>query len=615
MNLNRVSILDNEAASGSVLGGDPNMAMGGGLAADAINGRTLLVNVTNSVIAGNKVTAATAPELYSGGGGVWDDGATVNLNQTTLADNTVPTTNTFGSGILVYGGAVNVGFSIIANQNSGSLAAVEVAPLSDRNGSLNITQPTLFSNNVNNGAAGTNVITGDAKFVNAAGGNYNLQAGSAAIDKAVGSSATVDLFARLRVGTPDLGALEFGTATTPTPRPPGSFDKLGAFRALDGSWSLDSNGNLAFDSSDQVFLNFGGAGRTGVAGDWENTGFDQIGDFNAGECCLDLDLDNNGVFDSNDRRFFFGQTGDVPIVGNFYGTGTRIGVFRAAPDGFSGQFLIDQNGDEKMDAGDETFTFGIGGDRIVIGDWTGDGKAKIGVFRDASAFGAPGAAVFTLDLNNNHAYDPGVDQVFIFGLITDGLVIGDWNGNGIAKVGVYRDGSAGFNAPGVALFSLDTNGNRGYDAGVDSVFLYGFKSDQFLAGNWVSTLPPAQFAADGRGPGNVPSLTEAELTPVLNQALADWEAHGASAAQFANVQVQIGQLDGGLVGWTAGKTITLDADAAGWGWSIVLTGPTPGKMDLLTVVEHELGHELGLPDDRRGGLMDALLPTGTRRSP
>src|SRR5581483_9590815 len=114
------------------------------------------------------------------------------------------------------------------------------------------------------------------------------------------------------------------------------------------------------------------------------------------------------------RTFFFGQAGDVPIVGNFYGTGTRVGVFRAAADGITGEFIIDTNNDGVMDAGDETFTFGRAGDRIVIGDWTGDGKDKIGVFRDATAFGAPGAAVFSLDLNNNHTFDGG-DQVFVFG--------------------------------------------------------------------------------------------------------------------------------------------------------------------------------------------------------
>src|SRR5207253_2415633 len=105
----------------------------------------------------------------------------------------------------------------------------------------------------------------------------------------------------------------------------------------------------------------------------------------------------------------------------------------------------------------------------------------------------------------NHAFDAGVDSVFIFGLIRDGLVVGDWNGDGKTKVGVYRDGSAGFNAPGTGLFSLDTNGNLGFDPGVDAVFLFGLTTDQFNGGNWVVT-PPLQpngllVSADGQGVG------------------------------------------------------------------------------------------------------------------
>src|SRR5439155_23779296 len=140
-------------------------------------------------------------------------------------------------------------------------------------------------------------------------------------------------------------------------------------------------------------------------------------------------------------------------------------------------------------------------------------KSKVGVFSDVTAFGSPGAAVFTLDTNNNHDFDAGTDSIFIFGLIKDGLVIGDWNGDGKSKVGVYRDGSAGFNAPGVALFSLDTNGNLQYDPGADAVFLYGLTTDQFVSGNWKKTPPlqPAEFAADGQGPGGVAALTNAEL--------------------------------------------------------------------------------------------------------
>jgi hypothetical protein len=73
--------------------------------------------------------------------------------------------------------------------------------------------------------------------------------------------------------------------------------------------------------------------------------------------------------------------------------------------------------------------------------------------------------------------------------------------------------------------------------------------------------------------------------------------------------------------------IWVDQDAAGYGWYLDASPATDGlfpatagngafgKVDLLTVVEHELGHELGLADTTGSGLMGEFLPTGVRRVP
>src|SRR5207248_5267788 len=67
------------------------------------------------------------------------------------------------------------------------------------------------------------------------------------------------------------------------------------------------------------------------------------------------------------------------------------------------------------------------------------------------------------------------------------------------------------------------------------------------------------------------------------------------------------------------QTITIDSDAAGHGW---FTDPTPGgnpaagRVDLLTVVAHELGHVLGIVElDGNTDLMAETLPVGVRRVP
>src|SRR5204863_8404462 len=92
----------------------------------------------------------------------------------------------------------------------------------------------------------------------------------------------------------------------------------------------------------------------------------------------------------------------------------------------------------------------------------------------------------------------------------------------------------------------------------------------------------------------------------------------------------------GLTG-LGGMVVTLDATAAGHGWFV---DPTPGddsefalaggvegrapagsaaagRMDLLTVVDHELGHVLGLDDlsASSGDVMDVSLAEGVRRLP
>jgi hypothetical protein len=166
----------------------------------------------------------------------------------------------------------------------------------------------------------------------------------------------------------------------------------------------------------------------------------------------------------NLATYSYGVAGDIPVVGDWTGSGVkRIGVFR------NGTWILDTNGNGQLDSGDLTVPFGQAGDVPVLGDWNGTGRIKLGLFRQGT---------FILDLSGHlSGIATGLsDATFSFGLSGDIPVAADWNGSGTSKVGVFRAGQ----------WLVDYNGDRVFN-NLDKTYLYGQAGDIPVVGDWSST--------------------------------------------------------------------------------------------------------------------------------
>ncbi len=233
------------------------------------------------------------------------------------------------------------------------------------------------------------------------------------------------------------------------------------------------------------------------------------------------------------------------------------------------------------------------------------------------------------------------------------------------EVGGTASGEYGsLTVSGGATFAgtLDVTLVDGYSPQVNDsvpVMTFDFSADQFDTVN-VSNLPlaiaanllydpndltvlfgAAQMAADVASgvSADQSDLTLQQLSPVISQAIDLWAAAGVSPSELSRlrqVQFQVVNLPDAELGMEDGVTVWIDENAAGNGWYVnpapedsqsfggngpggesiaAATSPASERMDLLTVVAHELGHLLGLGDDAGDDLMGEYLPAGTRRLP
>lgn len=191
-------------------------------------------------------------------------------------------------------------------------------------------------------------------------------------------------------------------------------------------------------------------------------------------------------------------------------------------------------------------------------------------------------------------------------------------GNKQLQIQMTDNGEPG-SADTIAIQLSDPNGGLLYSSkwsGTATV-------EQLLGGGNLQ-VRQAQLLAGASGLRAPGSLTLSQLQPIIAGAKASWQAAGFHTDVLNNVTYRIDDLPAGELGWQApgfhgASIITIDSDASGHGWFLDPTPrrvPTPGRVDLLTVVTHELGHILGFVDhEGSAGVMAETLAPGQRRLP
>jgi serine-aspartate repeat-containing protein C/D/E len=236
--------------------------------------------------------------------------------------------------------------------------------------------------------------------------------------------------------------------------------------------------------------------------------------------------------------FDLGGENAFALSGDFDGDGSDEPVIFVA-----GQWFVDLNGNGFWDPGDLWIELGTELDRPVVGDWDGDGKDDVGIFgrqwqrdpqrikgdlglsdpankrrrmamRAENVNGDP-AATETDPRRFLQRGDSGklradiVDHVFKYGEQVDTPMVGDWNGDGIDQIAVFRAGKwlldsdgdgrwtnrdqrAEYGQPGDQPIVGDFNGDEIDEIGVvrGDVWIIDTDGDQRITGNDQEIVVP-----------------------------------------------------------------------------------------------------------------------------
>ncbi|MFO0922382.1 MAG: SdrD B-like domain-containing protein [Pirellulales bacterium] len=226
-----------------------------------------------------------------------------------------------------------------------------------------------------------------------------------------------------------------------------------------GKWNIVSANAKAPTVKTPKAFSLGGA--KALAGDFNGDGTDELALFHKGEWLLDVN--GNGEWDKEDLWARLGDAEDIPVVGDWDGDGKDdIGIFGPEwegdpkaiakepglpdPDNLKAtrpknvppsreeapprERLMQRSprADGRADLVDHIFRFGEQEDQAIAGDFNGDGISSVGVFRGGK---------WHLDLDGDGKFTER-DAVLEFGRAGDKALTGDFDGDGIDELAIVR---------------------------------------------------------------------------------------------------------------------------------------------------------------------------------
>jgi hypothetical protein len=363
------------------------------------------------------------------------------------------------------------------------------------------------------------------------------------------------------------------------------------------------NSNSAGDANKAFLYGPAGSNWIAIVGDWNGDGISTPGlyDRSAGKFYL---RNSNSPGDAT-NAFLFGPGGNnwTPLAGDWTGHGVdTIGLYDPA----ASKFYL-RNSNSSGDA-DKAFLYGPAGSNwiAIVGDWNGDGISTPGLYDQSGGKAYLRNANSQGDANIAFLYGPSGN--------TWNPIVGDWTGRGADSIGLYESS--------VGKFFL-RNSNTTGDANI--AFLYGPAGNQWtpVIGHWIAASSSANALTTTTNTtvsAETATLTHTELDTIASEAIRRWLASGVdadAAAKLEAARIEIANLTGSRLAAIEDGVIYLDSTAAGHGWFVDSTPSSDEEytatatgvamransstaavdhIDLLTVVERELGEIAGLDD-------------------